>query len=186
MTNDQLDEVLVIQLVIAWAGEKSTDSPRLGWWRTEMCDEFGGQDLLKRLTPKTWQWAVLESARAAAKRVDEQARSHAEDPDHLLTLYRLGFEADEQLDERLLELKQSCVPVSEALPNLAVIFETWTAERMASWLGKLGESGYSATATGRRLKGKAPRDLSELTKKLAGAFLPLEKEYVLPHFRVGR
>ena len=37
-----------------------------------MCDEFGGEDLMKRLAPKTWSWAVLESARAAAKRVDDR------------------------------------------------------------------------------------------------------------------
>lgn len=68
LTNDELDEVLVLQLAIAWAGEADTDPTRMGWWRTSMCDEYGGEDLLKRLTPKTWEWAVLESARAAAKR----------------------------------------------------------------------------------------------------------------------
>ena len=119
MTNDQLDEVLILQLAIAWAGEANTDPKRMGWWRTGMCDEFGGEDLLKRLTPKTWEWAVLESARAAAKKVDDRARNRAEDPDNLITLYRLGFEIDEQLDERLLELKQSGVPLREAFPDLA-------------------------------------------------------------------
>ena len=91
MTTEQLDEILKLQLTVAWAGEARTEPPRLGWWQTGMCDEFGGEDLLKRLTPRTWRWAVLETARAAAKRVDDQARSQAYNPDHLVTLYRLGF-----------------------------------------------------------------------------------------------
>ena len=186
MSNEQLDGILELQIAIAWAGEGNTDPPRLGWWRTGMCDEFGGEDLLKRLTPKTWRWAVLESARAAAKRVDDRARNRADDPDHLLTLYRLGFDADEQLGERLLELKQSGVPVGEAFPEFAELCTNWSMERFSAWLGELGESGYSATATGRRVKGKPPEDLCEAAKKLAAALLPLDNEYVLPHFRVGR
>jgi hypothetical protein len=151
-----------------------------------MCDEFGGEDLLKRLTPKTWHWAVLESARAAAKRVDERARNRAEDPDNLLTLYRLGFEVDEQLDERLLELKQSGTPLSQAFPDFAELQENWSTERFEAWLTECGESSYTATATGRRLKGKAPEESCEAAKRLAAALLPLDKEYVLPHFRMGR
>ncbi len=186
MNNDQLDKILSFQLVIAWAGEADTEPKRLGWWRTGMCDEFGGQDLLKRLTPKTWEWAVLQTARVAAKRVDDRARSRAEDPDNLLTLFRLGFEVDEQLDERLVELKQSGVSPNEAFPNLAEICESWSAERLTSWLDTFGESGSTPTATGRSLKGKAPADLCVAAKKLAAALLPLDKEYVLPYFRMGR
>ena len=186
MTNDQLDEILALQLAIAWAGEADTEPRRLGWWHTGMCDEYGGQDLLKRVAPKTWEWAALESARAAAKRVDDRARNRAEDPDHLLTLYRLGFEIDERLDERLLDLKQSGVSPSSALPTLAKVCESWSVDRLTRWLGDLGESGYSATATGRRLKGSAPNDLCEVAKKLAAALLPLDSDYGLPHFRMGR
>jgi hypothetical protein len=186
MTTDQLDDILVLQLAIAWAGESDTDPRRLGWWRTGMCDEYGGQDLLKRLAPKTWEWAALESARAAAKRVDNRARNQAEDPDHLLTLYRLGFEVDEQLDERLLEIKQNGVSPSTALPKLGEICASWSADRLTGWLGELGESGYTATATGRRLKGNAPNDLCEVAIKLAAALLPLDSDYVLPHFRISR
>jgi|AntAceMinimDraft_8_1070364.scaffolds.fasta_scaffold682548_1 hypothetical protein len=48
MNNDQLDEILSLQLIIAWAGEADTEPKRLGWWRTGMCDEFGGQLLQPR------------------------------------------------------------------------------------------------------------------------------------------
>lgn len=99
-----------------------------------MCDEYGGEDLLKRLVPKTWQWAVLESARAAAKKVDDRARNQAEDPDNLITLYRLGFEIDEQLDERLLQFKQGGVSPNESFPELAVLTEEWSDERLRAWL----------------------------------------------------
>lgn len=186
MNNEQLDEILKLQLAIAWAGEANTDPRRLGWWRTGMCDEFGGEDLLKRLTPRTWRWAVLESARAAARRVDDRIRRTADDPDNLLTLFRLGFEVDEQLDERLLELKQSGVPVAEVFSDLGDLCANWSTERFENWLGEYGESDYSATATGRRLKGKAPEDPCEAAKKLAATLLPLESDYVLPHFRMGR
>ena len=186
MTNDELDEVLILQLAIAWAGEADTDPKRMGWWRTGMCDEYGGEDLLKRLVPKTWQWAVLESVRAAAKKVDDRARNQSEDPDNLITLYRLGFEIDEQLDERLLELKQSGVPLKDSFPELAELFETWSEDRLKAWLGKLGEAGYSATATGRRLKGAAPKDSGTVARQLAAALLPLAGDYALPYFRIGR
>jgi hypothetical protein len=48
-----LDEILTLQLLVAWAGEGLSDPPRLGWWRTMLVDEFGGEDLFKRLTPRT-------------------------------------------------------------------------------------------------------------------------------------
>ena len=186
MNAEHLDGILQLQLAVAWAGEANTEPPRLGWWRTSMCDQFGGEDLFRRLAPKTWSWAVLEVARAAAKRVDDRARSRADDPDHLVTLYRLGFKTDEQLDERLLELKQGSVPLGEAFPGFAELYEDWSSERFAAWLGECGEAGYTATATGRRLKGKVPEDLCEAAKNLAAALLPLDREYVLPHFRVAR
>lgn len=186
MTDEQLDAILELQLAVAWAGEADSDPPRMRWWRTGMCDEFGGEDLLKRLTPKTWEWAVFEAVRAAAKRVDERERDRADDPEHLRTLYRLGFEADEQLDERLLELKRNEVPFSKAFPNVAELSSQWSKERFERWLAALGESGYSATATGRRLTGRAPEDPCDKATRLTAALLPLAKKYPLPHFREGR
>ncbi len=188
MTREQLDEILRLQIAVAWAGEGATDPPRLGWWRTAMCDEFGGEDLLKRLTPKTWRWTTLESARAAARRVDDRARMRAEDPDHLLTLFRLGFEVDEQLDERLLELKQSGADVDEIFPDFAELSADWSPDKFEAWLASDADSGYSATATGRRLKGQVPENLCDAAKLLTAALLPIDDEYVdvLPHFRTSR
>ena len=151
-----------------------------------MCDEYGGEDLLRRLAPRTWQWAALEACRAAAKRVDEAARSTADDADHLLSLYRLGFEIDERLDERLLELKQGGVLPTEAFPDLAELLSEWSKERLESWLGRWGGADYTATATGRRLKGEVSADLAVAASQLAVALLPLADRYALPYFRVKR
>lgn len=186
METTQLDNILTLQLAIAWAGEANSDPPRLGWWRTALCDEYGGEDLLRRLTPKTWQWAALEACRAAAKKVDEEARKSADDADNLLSLYRLGFEVDERLDERLLELKQGGVLPAEALPDLKELLSAWSKERLESWLARGGGAAYTATATGRRLKSELPADLTVAASQLAAAMLPLADRYGLPHFRVKR
>ena len=86
----ELDGILVAQLAIAWAGE-SGEEPRLGWWRSDLTSEFGGEDLLQRLLPRTWRWATLQGAREAARRRDAEARGKDHAPDSLLSLFRLGF-----------------------------------------------------------------------------------------------
>src|SRR5690606_21039027 len=91
-----LDRILTAQLAVAWAGEGG-EEPRLGWWRCDLCSEFGGEDLFRRLLPHTWHWAVLEGAREAARRHDAALRQQDHDPDRLVSLYSLGFEADERL-----------------------------------------------------------------------------------------
>lgn len=186
METSQLDHILKLQLAIAWAGESNADQSRLGWWRTAMCDEYGGEDLLRRLTPRTWQWATFEACRAAAKRVDEAARSTADDADHLLSLYRLGFAIDERLDERLLELKQGGVLPTETFPDLAELLSEWLKGRFEIWLGQWGSTDYTTTATGRRLKAEVPADLAVAASQLAAAMLPLSDRYALPYFRVKR
>ena len=186
MEISQLDHILKLQIAVAWAGESGDDPPALGWWRSAMCDEYGGEDLLRRLTPKTWRWAVLEACRAAAKKVDEAARRSADDPDNLLSLYRLGFETDERLDERLLELKQGGSAPTVAFPDLEELFSVRSKERLESWLGQWGGATYTGTATGRRLRGELPADLAAAASQLAVALLPLADGYALPYFRVKR
>jgi len=181
----EVDQILELQLAVAWAGEGDTEPPRLGWWRTALCDEYAGEDLLKRLLPRTWAWALLESVRAAARRVDERMRQRADDPDHFVTLFRLGFETDERLDERLLELKQSGEGLSQSFPSLGALLGGWAPERFEAWLAHGDAHPYEFTATGRRLKGKALEDPLANARALARALLPLEQEYVLPHFRSG-
>src|SRR5689334_21839401 len=101
LTNTQLDEILALQLTIAWAGEAAGEPPRLGWWKTDLVDREGGGDLFTRLVPRTAAWAGLSLVRLAARRIDEQAREKLARGDALWTPFHFGFEVDEQLDDRL-------------------------------------------------------------------------------------
>lgn len=181
-----LDEILTLQLLVAWAGEGKTDPPRLGWWRTSLVDEFGGDDLFKRLTPRTWKWAVLEAARVAARSVDADARSHAADGDQLLSLFHFGFAIDEQLDDRLAELKRSTPDPIEALPDLGATTKSWDAAAFLKRIGSLASPTITGSSVGRRLKGDLPADQVVAARMLAAAMSPMSERYPAPHFKVER
>lgn len=181
-----LDLVLTAQIALAWAGEAG-EEPRLGWWRSDLTSEFGGEDLFRRLLPNTWRWATLQGAREAARRRDAEIRSRDHDPDRILSLYRLGLDADERLDERLQELKSSGAEPLQALPVLPeVISNSWQPERFASWLKKQGAAEYVAAPIGRRLKGEPPDAIGQLARDFLGSLTPLGDEYPLPHYRRGK
>ncbi|MDQ3367225.1 MAG: BREX-6 system BrxE protein [Myxococcota bacterium] len=180
-----LDEILSLQLLVGWAGEGKTDPPRLGWWRTSLSDEFGGEDLFKRLMPRTWKWAVLEAARVAARVADAEARSHAADGDQLISLFHFGFELDEQLDDRLAELKRSEQDPVEALPRLETIRQPWNAAAFVAGLSDLcAAATTSPSSLGRRLKGAMPKSHIEAARQLAAAMVPLGVHYPAPHWKV--
>ena len=182
LPNSTLDTILSLQLTVAWAGEGDTEPPRLGWWRTGMVDPDGGEDLFRRLAPKTWRWAVLQAAREAARRVDADARARAADPDRLFSLFRFGFTIDEQLAERLAELKRTHDDPAVALPLLAApLAATWDPDALADHLAGLAEARHTATPNGRLLPGAMPAP--ELAaKKLSAALLPLSDRYPAPHY----
>ena len=180
-----LDEILSLQLLVAWAGEGQTDPKRLGWWRTSLVDEFGGEDLFKRLMPRTWKWAVLEAARVAARIADADARSHAADGDSLISLFHFGFELDEQLDDRLAELKRSEREPAEALPGLAVIRSPWNVDTFVASLRSLGTAATAPSSIGRRLKGSVPASRAAAARQLAAAMVvPLGDPYPAPHWKL--
>src|SRR6187455_1033423 len=52
-----LDEILSLQLAVAWAGEAAGEPARLGWWKSDLVDGEGGGDLFARLVPRTAKWA---------------------------------------------------------------------------------------------------------------------------------
>jgi hypothetical protein len=185
-TTESLDRILTLQLAIAWAGEGQTDPPRLGWWRTALGDELGGEDLFKRLTPRTWRWAVLEAARAAARKIDAEARNEAADADQLISLFRLGFELDEQLDDRLAELKRTMLDPAEALPELGERTRDWLAEDFRHWLAGLAVAEVAPTSIGRRLKGEPPEDPVAAARALAAAMAAPSERYPAPHFKLGK
>jgi hypothetical protein len=179
-----LDEILSLQLLVAWAGEGETDPARLGWWRTSLVDELGGEDLLARLAPRTWKWAVLEAARVAARITDAEARSHAADGDQLISLFHFGFELDEQLDDRLAELKRSEHAPTDALPRLATIRQPWSADTLLASLRDLGAAATTRSSIGRRLKGSMPESRVEAARQLAAAMAPPSDRYPAPYWKV--
>ncbi|MFV1969067.1 MAG: BREX-6 system BrxE protein [Pirellulaceae bacterium] len=178
-----IDSLLTAQLAIAWAGEGG-EEPRLGWWRSDLKSEFGGEDFFRRLLPSTWEWAVFQSMREAARRRDAQLREPDHDADRILSLYCLGFEIDERADERLMEFKRAGTSPLDALPGLKdVVAETWDAERFLEWLEGHGAVDFTKVPAGRRLKGKQPVSLELTVQHLVAGFRPLSETYSLPHYR---
>src|SRR5262245_19296944 len=160
----ELDQILATQLALAWAGEAGEER-RLGWWRSDLTSEYGGEDLFRRLLPRTWRWATLQGAREAACRWDAEARSRDHDPDRILSIFRLGFEADERLDERFQELKAAGKDPFEALPALAeVVSEGWKPAKFADWVRGHGDPDVVTAPIGRRLKGEPPESLGLLVR----------------------
>jgi len=156
----------------------------LGWWRSDLVSEFGGEDLFQRLLPYTWQWAVLQGARAAARATDAELRRRDHNPDRILSLYNLGSEIDERIDERFQELKQSRRLPPAALPGLVEgIASTWQRAHFNDWVMGHGAVETVASSIGRRLRGEPPTSLDLLVRRLVAGLAPLADSYPLPHFR---
>lgn len=179
----EIDRLLTAQIAVAWAGEGG-EEPRLGWWKSDLASEFGGHDLFKRLLPHTWEWAVLQAVREAARRRDAELRGKDSDPDRILSLFSLRFEIDEHVDERLRVLKHLGQSPLESLPGLQdVMSDAWQPDRFGDWVQGHGEANYVKSPVGRRLRGSPPESLSLLVPRLVAAFWPLTDEYPLPHYR---
>ena len=179
----EIDLLLTVQIAVAWAGEGG-EVPRLGWWKSDLVSEFGGEDLFKQLLPHTWQWAVLQAVREAARRRDAELRRQDNDPDRILSLYSLGFEVDEHIDERLRDLKREGRRPMEALPGLKdVLADDWQPGRFGDWVQGHGEANYVKAPIGRRIKGNPPESLSLAANHLVAGLWPLAGEYPLPHYR---
>jgi hypothetical protein len=177
-----IDLALTAQLVVAWAGE-SGEEKRLGWWRTDLVSEYGGEDLFRRLLPGTWRWAVLQGAREAARRRDADLRRQDHDPDRIVSLFNFGFELDERIDERLQGLKRSGQEPAAALPGLSVIAEGWSQPRFFEWVSGHGDAETAGTPIGRKLKGGVPNALDQQVRRLVAGLAPVSESYPLPHFR---
>ncbi|MEE9386887.1 MAG: BREX-6 system BrxE protein [Nannocystaceae bacterium] len=183
LSQGQLDQILTVQLAVAWAGESGEDQPRLRWWSTDMVSEFGGQDLFERLLPNTWEWATLEVVREAARRTDAKARKRDSQPDRLVSLYRLGFEVDEQLRDRRRELKQAGAAPQAALPGLGAAMAHWDPVTFQKWLSQGEKPKTVKEPSGRRLTNHPPPDPVETVRRLAHALLPISDNYPCPHYR---
>jgi hypothetical protein len=177
-----VDMALTSQLVVAWAGETGEER-RLGWWRSDLASEYGGEDLFRRLLPSTWRWAALQGAREAARRVDAELRHRDHEPDRIVSLFSLGFELDERIEERLADLKRSGRTPDEVLPGLAVTGDGWHPDSFWDWVAGHGEAGGTASPAGRRLSGSLPATVGQQARRLVAGLAPEAESYPLPHFR---
>lgn len=181
-TTTEIDFLLSAQFAVSWAGEGG-EEPRLNWWRSDLCSEFGGEDLFSRLLPHTWRWAVLQATREAALRRDAEARAQHHDPDEIVSLFSLGFEVDERVNERLADLKRAGAAPTSALPPLGdVLREEWDKAAFTTWLEGHGKPSFVAEPIGRRIKGAPPPKLGELVDQFLAALAPLAEAYPLPYF----
>lgn len=180
LTPAQLDEILALQLTVAWAGEAAGEPPRLGWWRTDLVDREGGGDLFARLVPRTAAWAGLILVRRAARRIDEAAREKVARGDTLWTPFHFGFDIDEQLDDRLAYHRSHEHVPAEALGPRFLASSAWSKASLEGLLAGLGSPKVQVTPSGRQIEVRAasPADAAPL---LFAALLPLGSDYPLPY-----
>lgn len=175
----QLDEILALQLSIAWAGEAAGEPPRLGWWKTDLVDHEGGRDLFARLAPRTAAWTSLALVRAAARRVDEGAREKLARGNAVLTPFHFGFVVDEQLDDRIAYHRSHEHVPGEVLGARYQVDRPWSLPAFEALLSGLGTPKVTDTPAGRRIvaHGASPADAAPL---LFASLLPLQRAYPLP------
>ncbi|MBX3247837.1 MAG: BREX-6 system BrxE protein [Myxococcales bacterium] len=184
-----LDFVLDVQFAVAWAGEGLKSEKRQGWWASMFAFEFGGEALFADLLPNTHRWAVLRAAREAARRKDAELRAKADDPDRLVSLFRLGFALDEALEERLADRVHDDPRREHTSRALAALIDAdFSPTSFTRFLEGLlatveTEVDFTPSPSGRRVVGEPPKDARLLVAKLAGALLPLADAYPLPHFK---
>ena len=69
VANDTLNQIITFQITVAWAGEGTCELKRLNWWRPDLVDEYGGDDLFWYLLPKMHKWASLLWCLKQGKRI---------------------------------------------------------------------------------------------------------------------
>lgn len=185
LTAAQLDEILALQLTVAWAGERAGDEPRLGWWSSNLVDRFGGADLFQRLAPRTATWAALGLVRKVAQKIDDEARAKLAAPDAAWTLFRFGFDVDEQLAERLAHHRQHLHVPGEVLGPHFLVRDAWSRGDIAAALAALATAAVEVTPAGRRLAAKTASP-AEAAPLLAAALVPLPDAYPMPYIEAPR
>jgi hypothetical protein len=173
LPDQDLDQILSLQLALAWAGEAAGgESRRLGWWRTDLIDEEGGGDLWGRLLPRTRRWAGLDAARRAARLTDEKLRKPLARSDAMRTLFHFGFELDEALDERLAQHKLDAHPPAHVLPLLAALASPFEEASFRSRIAASSvDASFKIVPGGRKLKAAAGEAVPSVARRLAFALL---------------
>lgn len=184
-TQTEIDKILSLQFIVAWAGELAQDPERLGWWQSDLVDALGGGEFFRRLVPATYKWAALQAAHQVARLVDDAARLQLPDPDQVRTLFFWGFETNEKLDARILQLKLQGLSPEVALNMPLALDSEWDRQAFSKFLESLPQNAdYTSKREGRELKNPVSDCLAANVEQFAKALLPLDKTYPLPYFRV--
>jgi hypothetical protein len=179
-----LDEILSLQLAVAWAGEGAGEPARLGWWKSDLVDGEGGADLFARLVPRTAPWASLILVREAARRVDAAAREQSGLGERGLSLFRFGFTVDEHLADRLAFHRQQLHDPAHVLGPDFFVGSDWSTSAFETLLAGFGQPKVEITPAGRLVTAAKAKGL-ELARILAAALLPLTAKYPLPYVEAG-
>jgi hypothetical protein len=179
-----LDEILALQLAVAWAGEAAGEPARLGWWKSDLVDSEGGGDLFARLVPRTAKWSSLILVREAACQVDAAMRDQSGLGERVLTLFRFGFSVDEHLSDRLAFHRQSLHEPAQVFGEGYFVGSAWSKAAFEALLQGLGKPKVEATPGGRCVTERGARGV-ELARLLAAALLPLAAKYPLPYVEAG-
>ena len=179
-----LDEILSLQLAVAWAGEAAGEPARLGWWKSDLVDPEGGGDLFARLVPRTAKWASLILVREAAKRVDAAMREQSGLADRAFTLFHFGFSIDEHLTDRLAFHRAQLHEPPQVFGDGFFVGSAWSKSAFEALLAPLGKPRVEATPGGRLVVAQKAQGI-ELARLLAAALLPLAPKYPLPYVEAG-
>lgn len=179
LTPAQIDEILALQLTVAWAGEAAGEPARLGWWKSDLVDPEGGGDLFTRLVPRTAPWASLILVRGVARRVDAALREKVAGGDAMWTLFHFGFAIDEQLADRLAYHRSHLHVPADVLGPRFLVGKPWSKPALEATLASLGAPKTAVTPAGRRVEARGVSGL-EAAPLLAAALLPLGPAYPLP------
>ena len=109
---------------------------------------------VRALLPRTYRWATLQAVRECARRADGELRERANNPDGVTSLFRLGFDRDELVEEHLLALKRggSLLPRTHSLACAPCSPPRGTAA-FAAWLQTHGKAVFKVEPLSRRLVG---------------------------------
>ena len=178
----ELDRILELQFIVAWAGEERAQPRRHPWWRTNWIDEYGGYDLLQRMAPRTAAWAQYELARKAARTVDGRELDKQARVESIRTIFHLGPELDRAIAEHLYEHKKSEANPVDVLPGLKFTIADWNPDAFARFAQDLaGPRNFVAEPFGKRLTGDAPSNPLEIVRTLVQGLLPPGDAYPRPY-----
>lgn len=180
-----LDAILALQIAVAWAGEGLCEPKRLDWWHTDLVDPAGGGYLFQELLPKTYQWASLEAVRQVAIQQNKQMRQSMAQPDQIRTLFFWGFAIDEQLDDLLIQHKQTGFPI-DVLPLPLELGSSFAKADFEAAIHVPNQNiDFRVVPGGREIVSKMPESLELCARNLAAALLPLVDRYPMPFYRLG-